>query len=87
MALGKCRLATPEHVDAGELVVFEPANTAIDVYANEDSEFVLGSAAAVQKLARASARRRVTRLASGDVMSATSVSSIGGALSSALSTL
>jgi hypothetical protein len=46
MAPGKDRLATPEHVDAGELAVFEPDNTAIDVYANEDSEFVLGSAVA-----------------------------------------
>ncbi len=46
MALGQGRLATPERVEAGELVVLEPANTAIDVYANEDSEFVLGSAIA-----------------------------------------
>jgi redox-sensitive bicupin YhaK (pirin superfamily) len=46
LALGKGRLATPEPVDAGELVVFEQANTAIDIHASEDSEFVLGSAVA-----------------------------------------
>jgi redox-sensitive bicupin YhaK (pirin superfamily) len=46
IALGKGRLATPEPVDAGELAVFEPSNAAIDLYAVDDTEFVLGSAAA-----------------------------------------
>jgi redox-sensitive bicupin YhaK (pirin superfamily) len=46
MAVGKGRLATPEPADAGELVVFEPGNTAIDIHASEESEFVLGSAVA-----------------------------------------
>ncbi len=45
MALGKGRLETSEPAEAGELVVFEPANTAINVHAHEDTEFVLGSAA------------------------------------------
>jgi redox-sensitive bicupin YhaK (pirin superfamily) len=44
MASASGRLATPERVDAGELVVFEPTNAAIDFYAETDSEFVLGSA-------------------------------------------
>jgi redox-sensitive bicupin YhaK (pirin superfamily) len=46
MAVGKGCLATPERVEAGELVMFEPANTAIDVFAKADTEFVLGSAVA-----------------------------------------
>jgi redox-sensitive bicupin YhaK (pirin superfamily) len=46
MALGKGSLATPERVEAGELVIFEPANTAIDFFAEVDTEFVLGSAVA-----------------------------------------
>jgi hypothetical protein len=44
MALGKGRLATPERVESGELVLFEPANMAIDFFAEEDTELVLGSA-------------------------------------------
>jgi hypothetical protein len=32
-------------VETGELVAFEPSNAAIDFYALEDAEFVLGSAA------------------------------------------
>jgi trehalose utilization protein len=31
-------------VEAGELVVFEPSNEAIDFHAGADTEFVLGSA-------------------------------------------
>ncbi|HEY3695055.1 pirin family protein [Phenylobacterium sp.] len=46
MALGKGRLATPERVSAGELVGFEPGETAIDLFAEADTEFVLGSAVA-----------------------------------------
>jgi redox-sensitive bicupin YhaK (pirin superfamily) len=44
MALGTGSLATPERVEAGELVVLEPANTAIDLLAEADTELVLGSA-------------------------------------------
>jgi redox-sensitive bicupin YhaK (pirin superfamily) len=45
VALGTGGLAGPEHVDAGELAAFEPSNEAIDFYAEDDTEFVLGSAA------------------------------------------
>lgn len=45
MALGKGRVHVPEAIDAGELVAFEPSNGAIDVMAETDAEFVLGSAA------------------------------------------
>jgi redox-sensitive bicupin YhaK (pirin superfamily) len=45
-ALADGRLATPEPVDAGEMVIFEPSNAAIDFHAVEDSELVVGSAAA-----------------------------------------
>jgi redox-sensitive bicupin YhaK (pirin superfamily) len=44
MALATGSLATPERVEAGELVVLEPANTAIDLLAEADTELVLGSA-------------------------------------------
>ncbi|MDB5459821.1 MAG: Pirin domain protein [Caulobacteraceae bacterium] len=46
LAVGKGCLTTPERVDAGELAAFEPANTAIDCFAEADTEFVLGSAVA-----------------------------------------
>jgi redox-sensitive bicupin YhaK (pirin superfamily) len=45
MALGRGGLSSPEPLEAGELVVFEPSNAAIDVHAIADTEFVLGSAA------------------------------------------
>jgi redox-sensitive bicupin YhaK (pirin superfamily) len=45
LALATGRLVTSEPVQAGELAIFEPANTAIDVHADADTEFVLGSAA------------------------------------------
>jgi hypothetical protein len=32
-------------VDAGELAIFEPSNDAIDIHAEAETEFVLGSAA------------------------------------------
>src|SRR5438132_1571464 len=35
----------PERVEAGELAILEPSNGAIDVHADADTEFVLGSAA------------------------------------------
>jgi redox-sensitive bicupin YhaK (pirin superfamily) len=45
MALGKGSVVTPERVEAGELVIFEPTNTAIEIFAEMDTELVLGSAA------------------------------------------
>ncbi|MBM2812544.1 MAG: Pirin-related protein [Chloroflexi bacterium] len=45
IALGKGSLLTPERAEAGELVVFEPSNDTIDLHAEADTEFVLGSAA------------------------------------------
>jgi histidinol phosphatase-like PHP family hydrolase len=43
--LASGELAVPEPVQAGELVAFDKSATAIDVRAEADSEFVLGSAA------------------------------------------
>ena len=45
MAVGDGAVSVPERVGGGELVVFEPSNAAIDVFADVDTEFVLGSAA------------------------------------------
>jgi redox-sensitive bicupin YhaK (pirin superfamily) len=44
VAVSKGGLTTPERIEAGELVVFAPADTAIDFHAETDSELVLGSA-------------------------------------------
>ncbi|MCL6386574.1 pirin family protein [Pectobacterium versatile] len=44
VALATGRLATDESLEAGELMVFELSNEAIDFVAQEDSSFVLGSA-------------------------------------------
>ncbi len=44
IALGSGQLQTAEKVKAGELVIFEPSNDAIDFHAEADTEFVLGSA-------------------------------------------
>src|SRR5258706_388446 len=44
LALHKGKLATPEIVDTGELVVFEPSNAALEFEALQDAGFVLGSA-------------------------------------------
>ena len=44
IALSTGSLAVPEPVQAGELVVFESSNDAIDFLAEADTEFVLGSA-------------------------------------------
>jgi redox-sensitive bicupin YhaK (pirin superfamily) len=44
LAVAKGALATPELVEAGELVTFEQSNAAIDIRATADTEFVLGSA-------------------------------------------
>jgi hypothetical protein len=45
IALSTGSLTVPERVEAGELVVFESSDKAIDFYAEADTEFVLGSAA------------------------------------------
>ncbi|MFL6759493.1 pirin family protein [Sphingomonas sp.] len=44
IALASGGIAVPELVQAGEMVAFDTSPTAIDVRAEEDSEFVLGSA-------------------------------------------
>jgi redox-sensitive bicupin YhaK (pirin superfamily) len=44
IAVGKGRLAVPQPADAGELIVFEPSQQAIEITAESDAEFVLGSA-------------------------------------------
>jgi redox-sensitive bicupin YhaK (pirin superfamily) len=45
VALSTGSVAVPEHVQAGELVAFEPSNQAIYFSAEADTEFVLGSGA------------------------------------------
>lgn len=45
IALASGGLAVPDAIAPGELVAFEPSNRSIDVRAEADSEFVLGSAA------------------------------------------
>ena len=45
VSLSTGRLRVPESVEAGELAIFEPSTEAIDVHADADTEFVLGSAA------------------------------------------
>ena len=45
VALSTGSLTVPERVSAGELAAFEPSNEAIDLHAQVDTEFVLGSAA------------------------------------------
>ena len=40
------QLLVPDTVEAGELAIFEPSNNAMNIYAKEDADFVLGSAAA-----------------------------------------
>ena len=45
VALSTGRLRVPERVEAGELAIFEPSNDAIDIHAEAETEFVLGSAA------------------------------------------
>ncbi len=44
LALSKGGLTAPERIDAGELVIFEVGDTAIDFHADRDANFVLGSA-------------------------------------------
>jgi redox-sensitive bicupin YhaK (pirin superfamily) len=44
VALSAGGLLVPERVECGELAIFEQSNDAIDVYAEADAEFVLGSA-------------------------------------------
>jgi redox-sensitive bicupin YhaK (pirin superfamily) len=45
IAVSRGSLTVPETVHAGEIVVLEPSNEAIEFHAEADSEFVLGSAA------------------------------------------
>jgi redox-sensitive bicupin YhaK (pirin superfamily) len=45
IALASGGLAVPETVASGEMVAFEKSNQAVDIRAEADSEFVLGSAA------------------------------------------
>jgi redox-sensitive bicupin YhaK (pirin superfamily) len=45
IALSTGRLRVPERVEAGELAIFESSHDAIDIQAEADTEFVLGSAA------------------------------------------
>jgi redox-sensitive bicupin YhaK (pirin superfamily) len=45
VALGTGRLLVPERVEAGELAIFEPSDDAIVFHSEDDTEFVLGSAA------------------------------------------
>ena len=44
LAKGSASLAAAERIDAGELVVFEPTEAAIDLRADVDTELVIGSA-------------------------------------------
>jgi redox-sensitive bicupin YhaK (pirin superfamily) len=44
IALATGRLLTPESVEAGELAIFELSHGAIDVHAEAETDFVLGSA-------------------------------------------
>jgi redox-sensitive bicupin YhaK (pirin superfamily) len=44
LAMGKGRVSTPEALEHGEIVVFEPGEAAVDFVALEDAEFVIGSA-------------------------------------------
>jgi redox-sensitive bicupin YhaK (pirin superfamily) len=46
VALSKGGLTMPERIEAGELAVFDPTDTAIAFFAEMDTEFVLGSAVA-----------------------------------------
>ncbi|MEI9985631.1 MAG: hypothetical protein WDN69_22085 [Aliidongia sp.] len=44
LAMGKGRIHVPDELTQGEIVVFEPGETAVEFAAVEDSEFVIGSA-------------------------------------------
>jgi redox-sensitive bicupin YhaK (pirin superfamily) len=44
LAIGKGRVTAPETLEHGEIVIFEPGETAVDFVAQEDAEFVIGSA-------------------------------------------
>jgi redox-sensitive bicupin YhaK (pirin superfamily) len=45
LALGKGRVSSPEPIDAGEMVIFEPSNASIEIHADSDAELVIGSTA------------------------------------------
>jgi redox-sensitive bicupin YhaK (pirin superfamily) len=44
VAVSKGGVTTPERIAAGELAVFDPSDSAIDFFADSETEFVLGSA-------------------------------------------
>jgi redox-sensitive bicupin YhaK (pirin superfamily) len=44
MSLAKGRLGEPENARVGDLLIFEPSDTKIDITAETDAEFVIGSA-------------------------------------------
>ena len=44
ISVSRGSLRVPEHVDGGELVILEPSNLAIEITADADAEFVIGSA-------------------------------------------
>ena len=44
MAVAKGRIGEPGSARAGDLVIFEPSETKIDITAETDAEFVIGSA-------------------------------------------
>ena len=44
MSVAKGRLGEPGSTRAGDLVIFEPSETRIDITAETDAEFVIGSA-------------------------------------------
>ena len=44
LAMGKGRVRAPETLEHGEIVVFEPGEAAVEFVAQDDAEFVIGSA-------------------------------------------
>jgi redox-sensitive bicupin YhaK (pirin superfamily) len=45
LAMGKGRVRAPDLLQHGEIIIFEPGDTAVDFVALEPAEFVIGSAA------------------------------------------
>ncbi|OAJ62456.1 hypothetical protein A6V36_21140 [Paraburkholderia ginsengiterrae] len=44
LAMGKGRVSIPEVLEHGEIIIFEPGETAVDFLALDDAEYVIGSA-------------------------------------------
>jgi redox-sensitive bicupin YhaK (pirin superfamily) len=44
LAMGKGRVSTPEVLESGEIIVFEPGEASVDFLALDDAEYVIGSA-------------------------------------------